>query len=183
MSKLINCPACGNGLEIKSLKGRTLPWKQFPYIDLSEEFSTQSCSNCGEIFLKSTEATKLDVALENSVRNQTALFLQNIKENSALNQRALAKKLGLTDVYLSELISKKKTPSYQFFNLLKLVSNNRAALKELDSFKGKTSSHSQTAVVMTVVKKFRHIKESEVETISSDTSFVNPLSSLSRSLH
>ena len=136
MKKLNFCPECKDSLDEINLRHFDLSWKDFKKVRLDSDFPVTGCPGCGEFFLTKGDSKKIDMLLEDSIRKITSDFLGRIKKACSQPQKVIARKIGLTEVYFSELISGKKTPSYQTFNYLKILANHPETLKELDNFEG-----------------------------------------------
>lgn len=173
--KNIKCHLCDSNLEITDIKGTVFPWKEFSYVKLMVSFNTLACPECGEILLKGSEGEKLDTALEKSIRMQTANFLQNIKNTSALSQKQLAKRIGITEVYFSEIISMKKTVSYQIFNYIKILANHPDNLNDLGCFEGNCDRNESIQIPL-ILTKFTYLEEDDVEQLKYERVFKGMLS-------
>lgn len=173
---IANCPVCGSAIERKDLKGKAFPWKDFVCVDLDVSFKVKTCVNCNESILSGLEIDELDQKLEQSIRHQTSLFLDNIKNITKLSQKVIAKKIGITQSYLSDLFSRKKTPSYQIFNLLKILSNNPNTINDLDCFKGNCDqiiSHVENEMLK---RKFSYTADPDIQELSHGSPFRNIMS-------
>lgn len=163
------CLACGGNLSVENLKGTVMPWKEFPFVEINTDFEIPRCVECGEEFLNSSEMKVLDGLIETSIRDKTSAFILMIKEKVRLSQKIIAKKIGLTEVYLSELIGKKKTPSYQVFNLLKIIANHNEALDDLNCFQGLCSQFSVSLEDNRMVSKFHYMRLEEITVLTSES--------------
>lgn len=160
--KKMNCPICNNKIQLADIKGHVFPWKDFSQVRLLVSFETLSCSGCGEVLLQGRDSMTLDSALEESVRIQAANFLLKVKDESRLTQKALAKKIGISEVYLSEIISKKKTVSSQIFNFLKIMANHPETLADLEAFTGKCGYQTQMNIESDAINKFKYLGEDRI---------------------
>lgn len=160
--KNMKCPICSKNLKIADIKGSAFPWKDFSFVELLVSFHALSCQNCGEVIIKSSDATVLDEGLEKSIRIQTSEFLQKIKNNAGLSQKELAKKICITEVYFSEVISMKKTVSCQIFNYFKILANNPDNFRELDCFKGKCAQKKQNNILI-LSKRFPYLDKNTIK--------------------
>ncbi|MGQ3887858.1 hypothetical protein ACQUW5_02355 [Legionella sp. CNM-1927-20] len=173
-----NCPICNNQLKQSNISGSVFPWKDFNHVQLLVSFKALLCSKCGEILIQGKDTAELDQALEKSIRMQAAKFLLTIKKNSMLSQKALAKKIGLSEVYLSEIGSMKKTVSSQIFNFLKILANHPSTLLDLECFTGKSAKQSQSSMANAetlesdiLLVKFQYIGKEKVQELKQKTHF------------
>lgn len=178
-----SCPVCGGTMSTKNLKGKTMPWKEFTFVDLVIDKEAEVCADCGEVFLRGSEIEELDLCLEKSIRIQIANFLKIIKHESNLKQKDIAKKIGLTEAYLSDLIGKKKTPSYQIFNLIKVLANHPSNLNDLECFMGNCDAIAKHLESVLLKKKFIYSSELEIEQLSSGSNFINIMNEEPGHLH
>lgn len=183
MATITNCPVCGGSVITKNLKGSTMPWKDFPFVDLSVDLKAEACKECNEVFLRGSDIKKLDLGLEKSIRAQTSIYLDVLKRDTKCNQKSIAKLIGLTESYISDLIGRKKTPSYQVFNHLKILAKNPREIKRLQSFNGNhedISSHVKTSEIR---EKFLYLSDLELETLSSGSHFRDLMNEEQRVFH
>ena len=108
------------------------PWKDFPAIALAVPMQLLRCQNCGEHGLRPGEAAALDRAIEESIKIYTHGLIETILLREECSQVALATRLGVTQEYISYLKNGTKLPSYQTFNLLRLVALVRGSFRALD---------------------------------------------------
>lgn len=54
---------CGGSLKISNIKGQDFDWEGRPSVKLLIDFYALTCSQCGEIFLRGSDAEKLDELL------------------------------------------------------------------------------------------------------------------------
>jgi transcriptional regulator with XRE-family HTH domain len=165
--KNTKCHICNSDLKITDIKGTIFPWKDFNFVELLTSFNSLSCQQCGETIISATDTELLDEALENSIRIQTATFLQQIKQTSKLSQKELAKKMGITEVYFSEIISRKKTVSYQIFNYFKLLAKSPNNLNDLNYFERNNSKYNLQAAKI----KFNYLELGKIEQLAKDQHF------------
>lgn len=153
--KKIHCHICNSEMKLADVKGHVFPWKDFSHVRLLVSFETLVCDGCGEMLLEGSDAKTLDDALEASIREQSSVFLSKIKESSLLSQKKLARKIGLSEVYLSEIMGKKKTVSSQIFNFLKILANHPDVLSDLDSFAGEHRAETCEAIHLVGAKSIQ----------------------------
>ena len=173
MRKLKDCPECKVSLDKINLCHSELSWKDFKNVTLNSDYLVTGCSECGEFFLSKGDSKKIDELLEGSIREMTSQFVGRIKKTCKEPQKVIAKRIGLTEVYLSELISKKKTPSYHIFNYLKVLANHGEVLKDLDSFEGRTKTTLNDLKKLS--KKFKYLKDNEIPKYAEQYQFENTL--------
>jgi transcriptional regulator with XRE-family HTH domain len=160
-----------------------MPWKDFPFVDIAFDLTVEACVECDEVLLSSHEIEELDLCLEKSIRAQTANFLKIIKHESKLNQKTIASKIGLSEAYISDLISKKKTSSYQIFNLIKILANHPSDLDDLKCFVGNCEERSTHLETFVLRKKFAYSSDLDFEQLSSGSNFVNMMNEEQEHLH
>jgi len=130
------CPECGGQLRDTNLKGQFFPWKDFPQVVLLSDFFAPQCEHCREIIFKGSQLRSLDEALEASVRERMASNIAALKEKFSETQKDMARKIGVSKEYFSELVSQRKSASLVLFNLFKVLSVFPSAYHCLDSFSG-----------------------------------------------
>lgn len=171
MSRFKSCPHCGNPLENINVEGKAFPWKDFPYVKISSEMFVLGCEPCGELMISGDDTELFDEILENSIKIECEKFIIKIKANLNIKQKELAKKIGITEVYMSGLAGKKKIPSYHIFNLLKILANEPKAMNQLGCFEGDCSTNLSVTIMKTLKKKFSHTSESDISALGRGTSF------------
>ena len=97
------------------------PWKDFPSVFVTEELVLWVCGECGCSAVTQGDAERIDSAVEASIRDQASQFLDVIKSKSGLSFEEIAGRLGVAPSYLSSLRSKRKTPSFHLWNVLKVM--------------------------------------------------------------
>lgn len=167
-----NCRVCGGRLTIKDLKGNVMPWKEFLHVELISSFKIETCDACEDFMLSGVQIKQLDIKIEESIREKTSAFLKALKHSSGLSQKLLSKRIGVTDAYLSGLIGKKKTASYQIFNLIKILSNNPETLSDLDCFAGKCDDSVRRFEGEVLKDKFLFVSDKEIEQFSGSADFI-----------
>ncbi len=117
------CGGCGaKAYARKNVKGwRDSPWKDFPGVLLTVDLVLWACRECGETASGPGDPERTDEAVEASVRDQASQFLDIIKSKSGLSFEEMARRLGVAPSWLSSIRSKKVTPSFQLWNVLKVV--------------------------------------------------------------
>jgi len=117
------CGECGaKAYTRKNMKGHWKhPWKDFPSVFFTEDLVLWSCGECGSYAVTGGDTQKIDQAAEASIRNQASQFLDIIKSKSGLSFEEIASRIGVAPSYLSSLRTKKKTPSFHLWNVLKVM--------------------------------------------------------------
>lgn len=105
------------------------PWKDFPSVFITEDFNVWLCNHCQAEASAAGSGEKADAAIEKSLRNQTSQFLDIIKSRSALSYEEIAKRIGVSAPYLSNLKRQKKTPSFAIWNILKMCAKYPEMMK------------------------------------------------------
>ena len=121
------CGNCGS-MKISEVKNKgPFLWKDFPMVFLAGGISMLKCSDCGEFMMPASLGSKLDVAITESISTQVREFISKIAERENAKQTELSQRLGVTPEYLSEIKSGRKIPSFQTFNFLKVLAQDRKA--------------------------------------------------------
>jgi len=172
MQKQKHCLACGGSVKKRNIKGTTMPWKDFPKIKLCFDTFLLACDNCGEFSIRRSETKSLDKALEDSIHQQTATNLRLLMSNLNINQKQLSEKIRITQVYLSELIRGKKTPSYNFYNLIRIYSLRPELIEEFDVQNCDSEKQLRSNSLEILEEKFEYIKSrNDLEKFSNVTEF------------
>ena len=119
----VRCGECGERKsQLKNVKGiMTTPWKDYPVAYVTKDLELLVCHSCGNIIISGEDTKKVDTAVEASVRDQTAQFIDIIKSKGQISVEDLAGIIGVSYQYLSSLHTRNKTPSFQLWNLLKVM--------------------------------------------------------------
>lgn len=124
----MRCGNCGNSQFQKvSMKGKTFPWKDFPFVFISvENLFLNVCMECKEVHLsaRNNEIEKLDSAIRESIKHQFSVILDAIKEKSKLSQTELCDIIRVSPQHLSNVKNGSKDPSYQLFIFLATLADN-----------------------------------------------------------
>lgn len=166
MRNIDKCPICSTPLKAKNLKGNSFPWKDFYFVEIDEDLILKTCSKCDEVFLTGSDTNKLDKAKEKAIKNQAYFFLNKIKDTWGISQKELAKRVGITEAYLSDIANKKKVVSFQLFNLIKVLANNKETEKDLKSFKGivaKKGLLQHPPSLKNLARKYTYLHESHID--------------------
>jgi len=125
--KVKRCGNCGSA-KIREVKNKgPFLWKDFPMIFLAEGIAMPKCSECGEAIMPASLAPKIDEAITGRISEQVKTFIAKILERERVMQTELSQRLGVTPEYLSEIKSGRKVPSFQTFNFLKVLAQDRKA--------------------------------------------------------
>ena len=120
------CRECGQGtIRLVATPGRTWRYKRF-ILDVPADFEIPTCDHCGEEWLEADRADELDNVLHGQyVERLTARFDQAIAVlRQYRSQRVLERLLGLSQGYLSKLISRTSVPSEQLVTEVVLIANS-----------------------------------------------------------
>lgn len=158
MHREIHCLVCGGSVTRKNLKGATMPWKDFPSVELCFDVFLLACNDCSEFTIRRSETKNLDKALEASIHQQIATNLRLLMKQLNLNQKELSEKIRITEVYLSELIRGKKTPSYNFYKLMRIYSLRPELIEEFDVQNCDHQKQLITNNLEKLVEKYNYIK-------------------------
>lgn len=122
------CTECGSEKVILiEQKGTAFPWKDYPGVVLKQSLKLRQCADCGDIITNLEESEQLEDYLIESINKQVALFIDAIIKREQVSQVELAQKMGVSPEYLTEVKKGRKQPSYQIFNLLKILAHNAKA--------------------------------------------------------
>ncbi|XGC79835.1 hypothetical protein ACES2L_10885 [Bdellovibrio bacteriovorus] len=164
-------------MKLTNIIGSIFPWKDFPEVELQFEYHALKCNGCGEMLLSTTQIKEIDELLERSIRKQLSENIEHLKKVSGLKQKTLAKKLGLTEVYLSEMISAKKTPSLQMFNYFKLLTLHPEHVNLLNKFTCDIDQKPEPK--SNLIQLYPYLTQEDIERIPQKSSFINILDSAS----
>lgn len=98
---------------------------------MTEDFYVWRCNHCQAEASAAGSGAEADAAIERSLRNQTAQFLEVIKSRSGLSYEEIAKRIGVSPPYLSNLKGQKKTPSFAVWNVLKMCAKDPDMIKDV----------------------------------------------------
>lgn len=117
------CGECGaRAFALKNVRGQWKhPWKDFPSVYITKDLELWVCQECGNTASTLGDPEKTDAAVETSIRDQASQFLDIIKSKSGLTFEEIATRIGVDPSWLSSLRSKKATPSFHLWNLLKVT--------------------------------------------------------------
>lgn len=116
------CGNCGKKTMVRTPVQGPFPWKDFPAMFAHEPIELFKCSNCGEVGYRPGDTPKIDRAVETTIRGLTIGFIHTIIVREKCSQIVLAERIGVTPEYISQLKSGSRTPSFQAFNMLKILS-------------------------------------------------------------
>ncbi len=127
------CGECGEkAYERRAIRGHwKKPWKDFPSVFLTKQLELWVCRACKSHAVSSADAIRIDEAIDASVRDQAAQFLQVIKSKSGLKFEIIAERLGYSPNYIASLNNLNATPSFKLWNQLKSISVNPKSEMEL----------------------------------------------------
>ena len=129
------CRECGEGtIRLVARPGRTWRYKRL-LLDVPEDFEIPTCDRCGEEWLEADRAEALDDILRDQYAERLAqLFEQAISVLSQhRSQRALERLLGLSQGYLSKVLSRKKVPSEPLVTEVVLIAKSpKTRLREVE---------------------------------------------------
>ena len=121
------CGNCGSKDLVELENKGPFPWKDFPMVFLAHGISMQKCHNCGETIMPASLAPKIDKAILESISNQVKEYIAQIIDREKALQIELSQRLGVTPEYLSEIKSGRKIPSFQTYNFLKVLAQDKKA--------------------------------------------------------
>lgn len=129
------CPECGvKGFRKKNvIDDFEAAWKDHKAVPIIVDLELYVCTNCGNYAASPSDVKKIDAAAEESIRLWSSMFIEKILNVTKYTQKKLATEcLGVSEVYISDLLKKKRTPKFQFWNSLKLFAiDPEGALKKL----------------------------------------------------
>ncbi len=126
MTISLRCGECGERkFGWQNVNGKfTTAWRDYPRAFLTKDLDLLVCGNCGNYAIVDDEADKIDLAMDASVRDQTAQFIDVIKSKAGITAAKLASAVGVSPEYLSMLSNEKKTPAYRVWNILKIIARD-----------------------------------------------------------
>lgn len=120
------CATCGVGkITPKAGRGRYLPYRTLPAVELPESLALPSCQHCGELWLDARATQALEDALQARYSQALATWAVNAVEllTDRLPARELETLLGLSPGYVSKVRSGKARPNPALVMLLMLLSS------------------------------------------------------------
>lgn len=126
------CGNCGKKSMARAKVQGPFPWKDFPAMLVHSPIDLLKCSNCSEVGYLPGDTKKVDLAVEATIRGLTIGFINTILEREHCTQISLAGRIGVTPEYVSQLKSGGRTPSFQTFNMLKILSEFASAFRVSD---------------------------------------------------
>lgn len=134
MAKL-RCGECGSlNITLRNMVGEKFPYRNYPNIELKKDCDLNVCSDCGNIIYYSEDIDSLEALLLESANMQAKEYVNELKVMLKMNQKDLAKHLGLSEVYLSQIMSLRAPLEYKVFNLIE-------SKFKLEKLTRKTSPH------------------------------------------
>jgi DNA-binding Xre family transcriptional regulator len=115
------CGNCGSTHIALQLIRKPVPWRDYPAVVMLKPPKVLTCSDCGELILMAGETRLIDQAVEETLKMQVKQFIDVVLSREKVSQVELAERIGMTSEYLSVIKAQKKIPSYQIFNLLKIL--------------------------------------------------------------
>lgn len=132
------CGECGSSdISIKNIKGQHFLFKEYRKVPLLEDYSVRVCNNCGNSILSNKNIWELNELLEKSIRILVEKSIAEIVECNDLKQMDVAKMLGQTPQYISNMKSGTKLPSFATLSLLKIYSKYPSIMEEFTGFKAR----------------------------------------------
>lgn len=121
------CGNCGKkAMAYAKVQGPFI-WKDFPAMLSHVPLDLLKCGNCGELGYLPSDTKKIDHAVEATIRGLIVSFIHVILKRERCSQIVLASRLGVTPEYISQLKSGSRTPSFQAFNMLKILAESKSA--------------------------------------------------------
>jgi len=120
------CRACGKGtIRPERKAGREWSFQGLSLV-VPADFEVPTCDHCGEAWLDPDRAEALDDLLERQYQERLHARLQDAISiiSHHRSQRALEQLLGLSQGYLSHVLSGRKTPSTQLVLTLVLIARD-----------------------------------------------------------
>ena len=117
------CGECANcGFSKVNVKGIWKhPWRAFPYVYLTEDHFVWQCNNCHEEYAAMVAKNNIEHLIERSLRRSASDFIKTIKDKTGLNHEQVALGFGVHPEYLATIENFTKTPTFQFWNLLRIA--------------------------------------------------------------
>lgn len=135
------CPICGTGhIEDTNLKGTTARYKDEPELRISEDVFVPQCDACGEVFLKQEYTQEYDHVLAKSYRAKRLVDqkreIQQALDTLNTTQAHLETLLGVSQGYVSKLLSGEKVSSAITVRFLHVLGSVPGAASSLEGFSG-----------------------------------------------
>lgn len=120
------CAACGVGeVTPKAGRGRHLPYRTLPAVELPESLKLPTCQHCGELWLDARSTQALEGALQ--ARYSQELATRAARAVEQLSEKVPAREiealLGLAPGYLAKVRRGKARPSPALVMMLMLLSS------------------------------------------------------------
>lgn len=118
----MTCGECGSkNITKKNVKGRIFRWKDYASVKNTQNLQLCVCENCENIITKAGESQLIDDAIKASITDQIVLAITKIQTVNKCEQKEIARRLGVSPEYLSEVKNGHSVPKFQFFNFLKTL--------------------------------------------------------------
>lgn len=125
-------PKCGNcgskKVESKDQYSKGFPFRDYPLVFLETNLKIKECLDCGELVISLKDSKNLNEAILNSINININKYINIFKERG-IKQKELAKILGVSPEYLSEIKSGRKQPAFLLFNFLKTLAYSKESLE------------------------------------------------------
>jgi hypothetical protein len=136
--KTRRCRGCGVG-KVTLLKkpGRVTPYKTFSVLVVPADVEIPTCEHCGAEWHTEETAAQLDAALEEVYRGALSRRAKEalVALVGVVTQGRLEQLLGLSQGYVSKLLSGERVPSAELVaHLALLAADPKSRLKELEDF-------------------------------------------------
>jgi transcriptional regulator with XRE-family HTH domain len=115
---LFDCDLCGGPVELVAVPGRTREFRTGVVLEVPATFPIATCRDCGETYLTTEEAERLEAALSNQLAADCQKLVATIHDRTGFTQKQVEAVCGVTPTYLSHVLAGRKQPSATLLRLL-----------------------------------------------------------------
>lgn len=115
---LFECDRCDGPVMLKTGPGRRREFRQGITLQVPEDFPIATCAGCGETYLTTSQAQRLDDLLKDELAAECRELVASVRRDADLTQKEVELACGVTPTYLSHVLSGKKQPSATLLRLL-----------------------------------------------------------------
>lgn len=130
MSRKNCCNECGN-VEMKKQNVQNklrIDWKDYKSLLITSALEITYCQQCGNYAIDGNDAKLIDDAAKHSIAQLWKNDASKIFAQKKILQKDLGRFLGVTEEYLSTVLSGKKVPSVTLSKLLHIAVQNPAVI-------------------------------------------------------
>lgn len=116
--QLFDCDRCGGRVELVAVPGRRREFRTGMMLDVPESFPIATCRQCGETYLTTEEAERLEAVLADQLATECQKLVATIQARTGFTQKQIEAVCGVTPTYLSHVLAGRKQPSATLLRLL-----------------------------------------------------------------